>query len=51
MSIPLPTTDASTFEGQLAWFLCGFAYASVIFSVGLMISIFKRSSGGGTSEN
>jgi hypothetical protein len=45
MSIPVPTQDASTFAGQLEWFLYGFGYASLIASVALMIRIFKHSSG------
>ncbi len=51
MSIPIPTTDASTFEGQVAWFLAGFGYASVVFSVGFMIRLFRQSAGGGNHEN
>lgn len=51
MSIPYPTTDASTFEGQIAWFLFGFGYASCIFAVALAIRIFKKADGGGTHEN
>lgn len=50
-SIPLPSSDASTFEGQVQWFLAGFAYASTIASVALMIVLFRKTSGGGTHEN
>lgn len=41
MSIPLPTQDASTFAGQLQWFMAGFGYSSVIASVAMMIRLFK----------
>lgn len=50
-SIPQPSQDASTFAGQMEWFIYGFAYASVIASVALMISLFRKSAGGGTHEN
>lgn len=49
--IPLPSQDASTFAGQMEWFLAGFGYASVIASVALMIVIFRKSTSGGTHEN
>lgn len=45
--IPLPSQDASTFAGQLQWFLAGFGYASVIASVALMIKLFRSSAGNG----
>lgn len=45
MNIPLPSQDASTFVGQMQWFLFGFGYASVIASVAWMIKIFRKASG------
>ncbi|MFA6287149.1 MAG: hypothetical protein WC661_07145 [Opitutaceae bacterium] len=47
MSIPIPTQDAATFAGQVAWFVYGFGYASVIASVALMIYLFKKSGSSG----
>ena len=37
----MPTLDASTFAGQLQWFMAGFIYSSVIASVAFMIRLFK----------
>jgi len=37
----VPSLDASTFEGQMQWFMCGFIYSSVVASVALMIRLFK----------
>jgi len=45
--IPIPTLDASTFAGQMQWFLYGFGYASAIASVALMIHVFKKSASNG----
>jgi len=40
MSSFYPVLDASTFTGQLQWFMCGFIYSSVIASVALMVRMF-----------
>lgn len=37
----MPTLDASTFAGQVQWFMAGFIYSSVIASVAMMIRLFK----------
>jgi hypothetical protein len=39
-NILYPVLDASTFDGQLQWFMTGFVYSSVIGSVALMIRMF-----------
>jgi hypothetical protein len=36
-----PTLDASTFAGQMQWFMAGFIYSSVPASAALMIRFFK----------
>jgi anti-sigma factor ChrR (cupin superfamily) len=41
ISLALPTSDASTFAGQLQWFMYGFGYSSVIASVAFMIRLVK----------
>lgn len=50
MTIPAPTRDATTFVGQLQWFIYGFGYASIIASVALMIRLFKSASSGRTNN-
>ena len=50
ISILLPSIDASTFAGQLQWFMAGFGYSSVIASVALMIRLFRASAGATTPD-
>lgn len=47
MSIPLPSLDASTFAGQLQWWMAGFGYASCICAIALAVKLFRRAPGPG----
>lgn len=39
--IPLPSVDASTFAGQMQWFLYGYGYSAVIGTVAMMVRLFR----------
>lgn len=39
--IPLPSVDASTFAGQMQWFIFGYAYSAAIGFVALAVRLFR----------